>query len=238
MPNGVMIPIRVTDAGIPVFTTHQVDECDPEQFGFHRYEVIEGYPVYMTSYQDEQRLIQDRLFLIPHRYSRRARFQTTLLQLQGTLGVTRVQKQKHILKLLQPLWDIPESQVWDTARTILKQHRLQIYYNRIPSLLDDMDFFKTKLPTFPTQLMDRVMDDFQRIELAFQRIKKKLHRVYFPNLRFIALQLMDKYQIPYLDRYIPKTRTSKKQVELTHLYKELWVEVAAFELAEELCEGW
>jgi hypothetical protein len=87
-------------------------------------------------------------------------------------------------------------------------------------------------------MLSRVMDDFERLEMAFARIKTRLRRTYFPNLRFVALKLMDKYDIPYLHHYIPKTRTSKKNMELTVLYNELWVEVETFELVEELGEGW
>lgn len=233
-----MIPVRITASGLPVFTTTQLQEGDPEQYGFHRYQVIEGPPEYQASYQDVSRLHQDRLYTIPHRYSRHQRFQNTLLQLQGTLGVSRVRSQHHLMEILKPVWFIPETEVWDTARQLLKQNKMQIYYNRIPSILDDMDFFKTKLPPFPGCLLIRVLDDFTRLELAFQRIKTTLKRKYFPNLRFVALKLMDKYQIPYLHDYIPKTRTSKKNIELTALYEQLWLEVDTFELVEELEDGW
>lgn len=56
---------------------------------------------------------------------------------------------------------------------------------------------------------------------VFPEIKQKLGRAYFPNLRYVAVRLMEKHGIK-LSFTIPPTRTLKKQESLDQIFDTIW----------------
>ena len=152
-----------------------------------------------------------------HRYSRTDRFKFTLFQLLGSSGYV-----PHEIKLLvkkQLGRKTRKSKIWNQVRAILKKQGLRRYYNRIPQIIR----FVAKLNPKGIDkefVIDNILNDFKCLHYKWNHgLGESLNRKYFPNLRFIALKLMNKHGItfPY---NIPLVRTLRKKKYLNTLYEK------------------
>ena len=224
-------PHHYNAQGRAVFTTSQMEWGDPkDDFGFmDEYEVVEeehsSHP-FALNYADELLLIKPRPV---HRYCRIERFKSVLTQLMGSTSF-RFDKNdyRHGNILPQRIKDCipkniiytPKSQIWETIRQALKANNNQIYYNRIPSIAAAL-----KLVNYTGQvrgsIFKNIMSDFKLMHYAFPKIQHIIKRKYFPNLRFVALTLLKKYNVNHpID--IPLTRTKNKAHELQLIFNEIW----------------
>jgi hypothetical protein len=210
-------PHHYTASGRAVFTSEQLSWARPDDFGFFdEYEVIEeehsSHPLALN-WVDERNLIKRRPV---HRYSREERFKFTLAQLMGCSGDVP----DHVLAAMpKSLYALDQDHLWEEVRRILKQHGWRLYYNRIPAILARLHL----VPRSPssTCTFQRIMEDFHRMHRVFSEIKQRLGRIYFPNLRYVAVRLMERHRIR-LPFTIPKTRTFKKQESLDTIYDTIW----------------
>lgn len=210
-------PHHYSKTGRAVFTSDQLGWANPEDFGFFdEYEVVEeehsSHPLALN-WSDEINLVKRRPV---HRYSREDRFKFTLAQLMGCSGEVPdavIQAMPYELCLMD------QDRLWEEVRRILKTNGWRLYYNRIPAILARLHL----VPRSPssTGTFQRIMEDFKRMHHVFSTIKKSLGRVYFPNLRYVAVRLMERHHI-HLPFNIPKTRTFKKQESLDHIYEKIW----------------
>lgn len=220
-------PHHYNGDGRAVFTTQQLEWCDPEDFGFTgEYEVVDSGPKYTTEWKDEIMLTKKRY----HRYSRVKRFKFILTQLMGATGFVKQKNRDDEVMVMQPFWkhkkileQIPKNMLWETIRLILKKHKQRIFYNRIPTIIRRLGLVTPSKQSTSTKL-DSIMYDFQLMHHVFNQVKSKIGRAYFPNLRYIALKLMAKHGLPLIVE-IPQLRTLSKQEELDGIYKTIWVEI-------------
>lgn len=220
-PNSPTLPDRphhYDHNGQAVFTSEQVAWADPNQFGFQEdFLVVEeeetSHP-WALNYADECNLPRKRPV---HRYSRAERFKFILGQLMGCSGNVP----HYVLAVFQPdqLAALPPERLWDEVRSILKTHKWRIYYNRIPAILAGLGLSQFKFSD--TKKFQDILDDFGRLDSIFDLIKPELERTYFPNLRFVAIKLMERHGVHPLYP-IPKARTFRKLQALDELYKYLW----------------
>ena len=175
------------------------------------------------TYEQETHLLMDRIPI--HRYSRTIRFKTILGQLVGHTGFVTKRSKDMLEEALEDLSAFerdytPPCMVWETIRSHLKNNGRQIFYNRIPAIAA-----KLKLADFrnitTTKQIANVLDDFESMHEIFGRIRHKLQRRYFPNLRFTALKLMEKHGIK-LPIHIPMTRTNLKKEVLEKDFETIW----------------
>lgn len=205
-----MQPFRIDEDGVAVFTNNQIDDYGfPEWHGYDVYRVIEtrACQELVTDFTLENQYDKRPV----HRYCRKKRFQTVLGHLLNDKGKVP----PHIIKLVQEEM-FPNRELWDEVRTILKQHKLRIYYNRIPFIIQQLDKVSSSKPVRAYQYRD-IMKDFDQFCFWFEQVKHQWKRSYFPNMRFIALKMMERHGIE-LNYEIPLTRTLRKRKDLEQIW--------------------
>lgn len=169
-----------------------------------------------------------------HRYCRLTRFAFVVAQLLGVSGKVP----PIVCDIVRLAFDmesspIPPNKVWNFVRARLKQYKWRLYYNRIPLLLSHPSIH-AQLPWLPPTQFTTIsrkhcdlLDSFTELHNAFNRIRHTLGRSYFPNLRYVALRLMERHGLlpPY---HIPIARTFRKRKSLGILYGILVDEVSLF----------
>jgi hypothetical protein len=136
-----------------------------------------------------------------HRYNRFERFKNTLEDLLGVRGKVP----EKVLAL------IPTDCDWEIVRRILKENKAIRYYNQIPHII----YVKTGIQV--VKFHDRhlsykeILKKFNEMTFRFEStgIRKKYKRKYFPNLRFVALTLIEEYGGEF-SITIPFIRTPRK----------------------------
>lgn len=204
-------PHHFNENGRAVFTSRQLEWGLPEHFGWEgEYEVQDLGLDYAMNWQDEC-IHRPRAI---HHYSRIDRFKFTLGQLLGCNGDVPPE----VLALMPAaLQYVSRSEIWVTVRQILKRAGLRLYYNRIPAILA-----KLGLVRFSGQdKYQAIMADFIKMHNVFSAIKKQMHRVYFPNLRYVAVRLIAKHNL-VLPYEIPPTLTPAKTISLSRDFDKIW----------------
>lgn len=215
-----MEPVTVLD-GISKFTKNQVDiyGC-PSYYGFEKFEVIETCDSieYVTDFKMEQSY--KFIKRVVHVYCRVERFQTILSQLMCmSINVSnRVMKSNEWLDMLEEVANL-QTNHWIQTRKILKRYNFNSYYNRIPGILaialtiGEQRFTKSSK-------FDDIMRDFKKMHCHFEEFKGIKYK-YFPNLRFVALKLMQYHQV-YPKYDIPLAITKSKILSLEATFDDLW----------------
>lgn len=202
------------DGETPVFTSDQINNSQPEQFGFTDYLVIDGEPIYALNWADEQQI--DKRKRPVHRYCRKERFRFVLCQLLGCSGRISPKIFHHFINM--EISHIPNSLLWPFLRSELKKQGWRIY-NRIPGLVGELGRSKARMTNLVAY--KEILDNFEKMHLVWPKVKGEFNRKYFPNLRYVALKLMRKSGIePVID--IPLTHTPIKQQTLDEIYEKMW----------------
>lgn len=218
-----MIPLYYDENGTPVFNTDQID-----MYGyppFDTYIVVQAQPHYYASYAQTLSIPIKKKRSV-HYYSRYERFRLTLNQLSGielNVGEKVIQSrqwQTCINEMKQTRFSTNEA-CWVFARRILKKYRFSKYYNRIPALLQEIDYELTgyKPAQITKQQYDAIMRDFGLLNTYFSNYTDE--RKYFFNMRFVVLTLMKKHNVVNTYR-IPLLITKQKRIELKNEYDRLW----------------
>jgi Poxvirus Late Transcription Factor VLTF3 like len=112
------------------------------------------------------------------------------------------------------------SDMWNEVRKILKHFKWRIYYNRIPFIVHQLTRKNSVSWTKSYDQYQEIITDFKRICYVFDQKREELKRKYFPNMRFIALKLLEKHGVK-LEYNIPFTRTSRKRKDLEYIWNIL-----------------
>lgn len=204
-----MKPVRMDPDGVPVFTNHQIDDYGfPEHWGYEMYRIVENRDTMdmKTDFKMETSYYKRPI----HRYCRRIRFMNTLHQLLGDKGKVP----DWVIGIVQTY--LKPGDVWNLTRNILKHYRLRLYYNRIPFIVQQITKTNSTKPVHSEQY-EAIMKDFDRFCYLFDQHKETLKRKYFPNMRFMALKLMEKHGIE-MNYSIPLTRTHRKRKDLEFIW--------------------
>ena len=206
-----MKPIRY-EYDVPVFCSRDIEDYGwPEHHGFLKYIVVESrQQEFVTDYKMEH-----SYDLIPiHRYSRLARFKSTLLKLLGEN--TRVPIE--IIEKCRELLNKDSQDLWNDTRKILKQHKWNKYYDHIPCILSRLGYFKILKIT--NEKFEEIINDYKSLCVKFDNNKHLYQRRYFPNIRFIVLKILEHHNL--LHEYkIPFVRTDRKMQSLSLLWDQL-----------------
>lgn len=208
-----MNPHSFDQQGIPYFTNHQIEDYGmPEYFGYEKYFIIESREkTFVTDYTMEQ----EGYFTKVHRYDRIARFKATLLNLIGFRGKVP----EHVLSLVKTFLKPDSADVWNDTRAILKHYKLRRYYDNIPIILQQLKI-GTGFKKLKHDEVESIINDFKCLSDRFERTKKNYQRRYFPNIRFIALKLLDLHGFSAVYQ-IPFARTERKNKSLDDIWIEL-----------------
>lgn len=198
--------------------------------------------VYAATYEDECSIKEhiEKPYKI-HRYSRYNRFTTIMRQMLGLTGFITM-KSKDTLDTIRTAIDsiyfttgcCDKTVAWAILKDILKKLKLQSYYNRIPAIALELGLVKA-VPKITRQQYCEIVDDFKYIEHIFNDDKKVYGRQYFPNIRFLVLELFRIHKVP-LPVDIPPIVTPQKRLELAGLFDNL-IKLGSEKRFEDLIEG-
>ncbi len=208
-----MKPCKIEDDGTPVFTTLQIENFGlPDYYGYHVYLVIEqrDSQIFYTDFQMEQELEIKKI----HRYDRYERFKNTLLQLMGERGKVP----NYILEYVDNELTDYKTDLWNKIREILKKLGKRIYYNRIPCIIRYCT--KQRICSFTYTQYINILDQFKIFSWKFDQQKELLNRKYFPNMRYVALKLIQLNNVQ-LNYQAPFTRTKRIGQELDIIWNIL-----------------
>lgn len=133
-----------------------------------------------------------------HRYNRIERFKNTLDQLLGCRG----EISDHVMSLM----DVPCT--WESIRQVLKRHKLPKLYNQIPLIIRKLGGGNCiEFQNFNAAYVG-MLKEFAKIHYTFN-LKRGDEKKYFPNLRFVALVLVERWGGKF-NIEIPFIRTKRK----------------------------
>lgn len=210
-----MKPFKLDPDGVPVFTNLQIDDYGlPENWGYETYRVSESLEADMvTDYKMEQEMFFRKI----HRYSRVARFKVCLFNLLGERGIIP----EHITLMVKTYLKPDSVDKWNDTRKLLKHFKQRKYYDQIPVILKKLSFGRC-FPALNSMQFEALINDFRFLSEKFDRRKKDYKRVYFPNIRFIVLKILELHGIK--PNYpIPLVRTSRKMISLQQLWATLLI---------------
>lgn len=208
-----MKPNRTDPDGVPVFTTRDIDDYGfPEHHGFTVYRVIESRDLQLvTDFKTEQQYDLRPI----HRYSRIARFKSTLYQLLGERGSVP----PTVLAMVKAYLVPNDPDPWNSTRWILKHFKQSLYYNRIPFILNNLLGTNSHPKTTAKQL-DTIIKEYMVFASKFENMKHDCGLRYFPNMRFIVFKLLQKHSL-FPNYPIPIIRTERKRKSLEKLWDSL-----------------
>jgi len=206
-----MNPIRY-DNEIPVFTTRDIDDYGfPEIYGYEKYIVVESRELNLVT---DYKMEQEREFKSIHRYSRLARFKSTLYQLLGERGQVAPQTYSIIQTYLKPT----SQNKWNDTRKLLKHFKLK-GYDKIPTILHKLGYGRS-FDQIRGNKIDSIINDFKYLSDKFERTKEKYSRRYFPNIRYICFKLLELHGLK-TNYPVPFIRTERKRKALEEIWQDL-----------------
>jgi len=210
----MLMPIR-SEGDILVFRLEDIHLFGiPSLYGYDNYIVT-------STYEDECPMVLDwkgeqdrRGSLRPiHRYSRVERFIGVLYQLLGYRGDIP----EEVVEVVK-YWGIEKENEWNSVRFILKQYDWAKYYNRIPGILRMLGVVSMSLEFWR---VENIISKFQEMSVRFDS-KSFGSRVYFPNLRYVALRLLEEQGMVF-SYFIHIIRTKRKDKLMNEIYEKLYV---------------
>lgn len=212
-----MKPLRY-EGDVAIFTTDMVDVYGPPcLYGYENYMVIESPPQLVSSYADIERTVFKRI----HRYRRIDRFRFVLRNL---LGYTNCKIDETYMVAFKTFFKTDSETPYEDIRKIIKHYGLGKMHTLIPSILRHLG---VKPPLVIDTNFDHiyrlVIRDFQAIETAFNSIKEK--GKYFPNMKYIAIRLLERRGI---DSSGLKPLRTKRKLKAADLFFEELVSKASF----------
>ncbi len=199
------------DHGVPVFNSEQLKVYGvPDNYGCFDYIVIElseTVSPYVTDWDmDQERYGSLRPI---HHYNRVKRFESVIYQLLSARGEV---PDEVILFVKLHGYNTDKDLIWDEIRNILKMQGWRRYYNRIPTILSRLGFPLKINYGNRTDTIDLIIREFRRISMNFETmfpVEGKKRKKYFPNIRFVALKLLEHYDTEF-EYNIPFVRTPRK----------------------------
>jgi hypothetical protein len=206
---------------IPQFDLYDVLQYGmPELYGYREYTVLDNFEVsrpLVADYEIEQ---ERRGVLRPvHRYCKVKRFKHLINNLLGGSRVMINDPDLFITVALELDYDCDK--VWSSCRDILKRYGWTRFYNKIPSILQQIGYTH-KIRGGTGVVIDRIINDFKIIAAKFGTLELG-GRSYLLNYRFIALKLMERHGIVF-EYPIPKIRT----LRVVKPIEDLWVQLEKF----------
>ena len=208
-----MNPVKYDYDQTPMFSSSDIDIYGyPELYGYENYRVIESRDLVLVS---DYKMEHEYDLKPIHRYDRIARFKNTLYQLIGERGSVP----DNIVHTVDAYLRKDSSDIWNDTRAILKHYKQRIYYDRIPLILKKLGrpaCFKIN----DGYAIAAIINDFKALSVRFENRKIPHTRRYFPNIRFVALKLLQMHGfVPTYE--VPFIRTTRKKKSLERLWNDL-----------------
>lgn len=203
--------------GVPYYKQEDVEHYGlPDLWGVLNYQVIECREInqpYVMEFEDEVQLAREGVNR--HRYVRYMRFKYTIDRL---CGYSRVVIPHDIVDMIdEELVERHPDTIWEKIRFILKFYGYKKFYDRIPCIIRKLNL-PWRIHITKTH-MHAILRDFQDMSDTFDELMRgggMPDIKYFPNLRYMALKLMEKHGVQ-VDFYIPFIRVHKVYEKLERI---------------------
>lgn len=218
----MLIPKRYEN-GVAIFSKTSIDLFGfPEEYGYQgRYQVIDDdQPQYATEYQQENEVQPPKR---KHLYCRFTRFRLLVNRLLG-IGPARSRQYYDCLEKLTEHPDFesaPLGDIWRISHKILSKARLSKYYTFIPTFAQESN--TVDISIIDKELVQRVLCNFMKMHLAYGYNGGISGRKYFPNLRYIAVRLLQNegYSNPLgISGIKTKSRRERLEQDFRELYEK------------------
>lgn len=207
-------PYSYDDEGNPTFLDTQMDYCDPAQYGFDDFRVIEDpQPIQALNWEDEKNLKKKRV----HHYNRKDRFLDFVLRwfsFRVKATPETIELCRNSLRLPYQVMNSPRA--FDTIRHILKINGYDTKdYPDIPYIIGQLGGPKLKIND---KILIPVLANFINLSYSFNNDKHGRKR--FPLYQHCLLELLAEqgYKPPY---FIPGARTKIRREKLKVLYLKI-----------------
>lgn len=201
------------DEDIAIFTTDQISDYGfPDEDLYPKYYVIESPPEMVMGYVHAQH----SQFRKIHRYDRDARFRT---QVRNLLGDSKSNIDPDFLGIIKSYMTMQQGvNPYEGCRNIIRHFKKPSYYALIPTILIKLGY--SPMLTLPGDLdlvIRKVFVHYKAFETEFFRDPGE--RKYFPNMKYLALKLLEKYGV--VNTMIPKLRTTRKLKSMDKIFKKV-----------------
>jgi hypothetical protein len=210
-----MNPIR-WEGETAIFTNEQVDVLGlPEEYGYTRYLVTDSVPIYQTSVNHWA-----QSYMVPkHRYSRIARFKRTVRNL---FGESLPKLGDNVEAVISAYVKVDSKTPYNDCRSVLKHFGFPKYYKHIPLLLKTLKGISVF--NIPLEIQQNFSNVLIEINERFKVLEKLIYqssteRKYFPNMKYVALRIIQSLGIENV--CIPLLRTKRKLKALDKFFNEL-----------------
>lgn len=221
-----MKPYKI-DNDVAYFYLRDVEDYGcPSNWGYTRFFVIDNEPIYAMTSTNNANFTALKKLRTPHLYDRVLRFRNILTQLLGfTLNVSKqVQMSDSWLDMLDEV-SLIENNHWYECRKILKKYKFNGYYNSIPAILKQCLFIRNPIKYSEKQYL-MIMNSFIQLHRIFSKVETG--RKYFPNLRYVALKLIELNGLE-LQFEIPLLVTNSKCILLDNIFIQLRLKIQQVE---------
>lgn len=213
-------PLRIDSDGVPVFSEGQVNVFgNPEIWGLQVFRVVVDRDdlEMVAGYVMESEVVVRSV----HRYSREERFKgyrveraelifRVLMELLGERGKV----DERVVELCE---EIDKSNAWMEVRRVLKKNGYKGYYNRIPSILKRLGLGVCFCDYYAVQ---SILREFKRISGNFDGMVWE-GRKYFPNLRWVALKMLDLVGVKH-EYFVPMILTRRKILVMENIWNKIY----------------
>ena len=211
--HGLMCPYdfhSLDSDGVPQYSSNDVAIYGPPHiYGIDRFHVIQTRETECPMVMDFNMEVECKRSMRPiHRYSRVMRFRATLLALLGMRG----EIPEAVLDICKDV-DMSHKNAWTMIRKrLLKSRLVKKFHIHIPRII--VLSGGPKLIDCSWCIIQECITEFCMLSESFNRDNRS-SRKYFPNLRYVALKLLEKHGATFSDTVeIPLAVVKRKMVAM------------------------
>jgi hypothetical protein len=110
--------------------------------------------------------------------------------------------------------DLRSTHIWSSIQAILKKNGLRKYYNRIGQIIWQIAGYKIYFGSLSGRVLEKIIEEFRGMQFVHET------RKYFPNLRYVALRMLQDHGAVF-EYDVPLLKTKRKLKGMDELYLTL-----------------
>tara|TARA_R110002126_G_scaffold78877_1_gene196178 strand:- start:112 stop:753 length:642 start_codon:yes stop_codon:yes gene_type:complete len=207
-------PIRV-EFGIPTYSSSDIEMFGlPDHYGVWQYMVVEtretSWPLVHEWTPPEN--------VKKHKYDRIERFETIVRYLCGG-GKIPLEVYEWFE---ENMFDHNPTTMFATCQKLLRKKKWGRYTNRIPLIIEGFGYSRVVVrPRVGGVIVSNVFEKFRMMSVKFDGMPKTKEWKYFPNMRYVALRLMQMNGVTF-NYTLPLVKTPSKVAVLENKFDILF----------------
>lgn len=206
-------PVRLEN-NIPTYSSSDIELYGlPDYYGIWQYMVIETRETSWPLVHDYAPIMSGPR----HLYDRIERFDTIVRYLCGGGKVP-----EHVVEFIEDnLWDNNPQTMFTSVQALLRKKKWGRFTNRIPTILENFGYRPVIIRPRGGILVSDVLLKFREMSLKFDQQPKTPEWKYFPNMRYVALRLLQMNGVTF-NYTLPLIKTASKVAVLEHKFDFLF----------------